>query len=287
MDIAAVILNWNQAEMTEVAVNSVADDTSHIYLLDNGSRSDDLERLRVLASVEGRTLIENGCNLGYGAGNNPGIQQALRDGHDALLLMNNDAWAEPGALHLLAHRLAEEPEVGAVQPMVVATSGDWVMHTTCSLDVRRGQLGWDDVGRALAEVETQTRQTDWLSGEAFLARAEVFNQIGAFDGRYFIYFEDVDWSVRAWRAGWRLETVGSAVFRHAVSASMPSVGGAYHGARSRVLFLRHCLGMSRAAALRLSSPVELRRIAGYAKRGHFQQIMRGAVPGVAAGLKDP
>ncbi len=285
MDIAAVILNWNQADLTKVAACSVADDTAHVYLADNGSRPDELAQIRSFARESRMTLIENGRNLGYGAGNNPAIARALDDGHDALLLMNNDAWAEPGALRILAERLETAADVGAVQPMVLGVSGDQVLHTTCSLDARRGTVSWDDTGRSATEVDTGNRPAAWLSGEAFVARAEVFRQVGCFDERYFIYFEDVDWSLRARRAGWELETVGAAVFRHAVTTSMPSVGAAYHGARSRVLFLRHGLGMSRLRAMGLCVPIELRRMVTYARRRRFGQVVRGAAPGLASGLR--
>lgn len=283
MDIAAVILNWNQAELTEVAALSVASDAAHVYLVDNGSRNDDLVRLRSLAQRQGMTLIENGRNLGYGAGNNPGIARALDDGHEALLLMNNDAWAEAGALDALVARLATAARVGAVQPMVLAETGE-VLHTTCSLDTRRGGMSWDETGRSPTDVDTSARPTDWLSGEAFLARAEVFRQVGSFDERYFIYFEDVDWSLRARRAAWKLETVGTAVFGHAVTASMPSVGAAYHYARSRALFLRYGLGMSRLRAAALCVPIEARHLASFTRHGRFGQVGRGVVPGLASGL---
>ncbi len=285
MDIAAIILTWNQSDLTEVAARSVATDVNKVHIVDNGFRHEELERLRAFAGANDITLVENGRNLGYGAGNNTAIARALQNGHEALLIMNNDAWAEPGAVELLAARLDEASGVGAVQPMVVTVAGDEVQHTTCSIDVRRGQLGWDDVGRLKSEVDRRTRPAGWLSGEAILARAEVFNQIGSFDERYFIYFEDVDWSLRVKRAGWELETVGAAVFRHAITASMPSVGAAFHFTRSRVLFLRFGLGMSRARAVRRSLPAELRRMISFARRGKFAQITKGSVPGLVSGFK--
>jgi GT2 family glycosyltransferase len=283
MNIAVIILNWNREELTEVAARSVAHDAAHIYLVDNGSRPDDLRRLRAFGEENAMTLIENGRNLGYGTGNNPGIARALRDGHDALLLMNDDARAEDGALAVLAERLQEAPGVGAVQPIVVTVTGDMVLHTTCSLDIGKGKTQWDDCGRLPAEVDTTTRPTGYLGGEALLARAEVFRQIGYFDSRYFMYFEDVDWSVRARRAGWELETVGGAIFRHAVPR-IGSVGGAYHGARSQILFLRHSLGMSRRRAMRLALPLQLREMVTYARRGAIAQIVRGSAAGLASGL---
>ncbi len=284
MDIAVIILNWNREELTEAAARSVAHEAAHIYLVDNGSRPDDLGRLRAFAEENTMTVIENGRNLGYGAGNNPGIARALRDGHDALLLMNDDALAEDGALAALAKRLQEAPGVGAVQPIVVTVTGEMVLHTTCSLDIRTGRTQWDDSGRLPAEVERTPRPTDYLGGEALLARAEVSRQIGSFDSRYFMYFEDVDWSLRARRAGWELETVGAATFRHAVPR-IASVGGAYHGARSQILFLRHGLGMSRRRAMHLGVRLRLREMVTYARRGGIAQIVRGSAAGLASGVR--
>ncbi len=85
MDIAAIILTWNQSELTEVAARSVATDVNKVYIVDNGSRHEELERLRAFAGANDITLVENGRNLGYGAGNNTAIARALQNGHEALL----------------------------------------------------------------------------------------------------------------------------------------------------------------------------------------------------------
>jgi len=284
MKIAAVILNWNRAELTEAAAQSVMSDVSQVYLVDNGSVAEQIERLTTFAEKHGMTLIRNGVNLGYAAGNNRAIDAAVRGGYDGILVMNNDAAAELGAVPALAGHLESESRLGVVQPTVVSAATGRVLHTRCSLDIRKGTAAWVDHGRDIEEIDGDPKPTGYVSGEAFLAKAEVFAQAGDFDERYDLYFEDVEWSLRVRDAGWRLATVPHAVFTHVVSASVPSLTGIYQRARNRMFFLRFGLGATRLAAARLSARRQLLLVGSLLRRGHVWLAVRGVVAGWTAGL---
>jgi GT2 family glycosyltransferase len=109
------------------------------------------------------------------------------------------------------------------------------------------------------------RVADASVGEAFLARADVIRACRGFDERYVSYFDDVDLSVRAHRAGWRLEVVPGAVFRHAVGASGAPIRGVVFRARNHTLFLHSALGRGRVRSALLG---------GYAAG---EQVLRVAV----------
>ena len=284
MRVAAVILNWNEPELTERAATSVAEQVDHVYIADNGSRSEVVERLSSFAQAREMTLIRNGVNLGWAAGNNPAIEEAIRGGYEGILIMNNDAVAEPGAVTALVARLRDCGNVAAVQPMVTTASGRRVIHAQCLLDLDTGRTRRAELGRRRHEVTTEPRPAGYVSGEAFLARAKVFERCGAFDERYGMYFEDAEWSVRVRRAGWELEAVPSAVFRHDLSSSIPSVAKAFLFARGRVLFMRWALGKSRLEALWCSAPLSIREIGSYVRRRRLWHAIRGEVAGEVAGL---
>ena len=94
-----VILNWNGWRLTLECLRSLqgldyADTT--IWVVDNGSTDDSLERLR--DSGLAPRILENGANLGFGAGCNPAIRRALAEGAEYVWLLNNDTCVDPGAL---------------------------------------------------------------------------------------------------------------------------------------------------------------------------------------------
>lgn len=284
MKIAAVILNWNQAELTMQAAASVEDQVVHVYVVDNASQENDRALLRRFADEHGITLIVNACNGGYAGGNNLGIARAMVDGYDAILVMNNDAIAEQGAVATLATRLTEAEDVAAVAPTEVSIPSGNVIHTACWLDLETGATRHDDKGRDPAELDPSPMETGYVSGAAFLARSAVFSACGLFDERYFCYWEDTDWSVRVLRSGWRLEIVPTALVGHRLGASTPTTTGAYYQARNRPLFLRRTLGTSRVRALRLSLIPTAILVGSLLRRARVWAALRGAVGGWVVGL---
>jgi GT2 family glycosyltransferase len=282
--IGAVILNWNQAGLTERAARSVLDDVERVYLVDNGSRLEDRDRLERFSCAAGTAFLGNGTNLGYAGGNNVGIRCALSDGCDAVLVMNNDATARTGAVQALAERLLTAPDVGVVAPTVVDVPSGRVLHTSCSLDLESGRVAWDDHGTSLTDVHRAPRPTGYVSGEVFLARRAVFQECGVFDERYFCYYEDVEWSVRVRRSGWELEVVPSAAFGHVGGGSGAGLNGAFYRARNSPLFLRWGLGKSRRDAIVISAGQQMMRIARQLRHGHIRTAFAGTVAGWATGI---
>jgi hypothetical protein len=284
MRIAAVVLNWHGADLTVAATRSLRHDVTHVFVVDNASGGDELEKLAPIAGLPNVTVTVNASNQGYAGGCNRGIELALVGGYDAILVVNNDAVARPGAIEKLAARLATEPGVGAVGPAVVQTGTERLLHTTCRFDCATGTHGWQHRDAELVQLSASPLETDYISGEAFLVRAEVLSSCGTFDERFFCYFEDVDWGLRVRDAGWRLEVVPDAIFDHVLSASSAGVIGAYYRARNRVLMLRITLGHSRLRATRLSARGELRALASSARRWRLREAIRGVLLGWVVGV---
>ena len=130
----------------------------------------------------------------------------------------------------------------------------------------------------------QPIECGYVSGEAFLARAEVFELVGRFNERYEMYFEDAEWSIRVRRAGWLLEAVPAAVFRHEWGSSLPSAKRIFRLARARVLFYRRAFGLPRSRALWRAAPVFLRETGSYVRRGKVWHALKGELAGTIAGL---
>lgn len=101
------------------------------------------------------------------------------DPSDAVLAFNSDVLAEFGSVEVLASRLTADPGVRVVSPIVGDAVNGRVLHGRCTLDLHTGAVGWADQGLSREELGVTSRETAYASGEAFLARADVFRVIVA------------------------------------------------------------------------------------------------------------
>lgn len=119
--IGVVILNYMTWVETNNCINSILEDkipgNVQIYVVDNASPNrDEIEIEQFGNQIH---FIENECNLGYAAGNNVGITQALKDGCDYILISNNDILFEKGCIGGMVQYLTDNPEYGIVAPCVL------------------------------------------------------------------------------------------------------------------------------------------------------------------------
>lgn len=281
--VAAVIPNWNQAELTRRCVAALHPQVDQIFVVDNHSEPEDIARLHTLAR-DGLTIISSGRNGGYAAGCNLGVEAAIRTGVDTVLVMNNDAFPDPGSVRVLRERLEMDRGLAAVGPAVVRCGTREVLHAACRLDLPWGRSRWPDRGATLDALDSTPVETDYLSGEAMLIRAAAVRDIAMFDERYFCYYEDVDWSLRARRSGWKLEVCPAAVFEHVLGGSDAGHVGVYLRARNLPLFLRVACGRRRAMALLLSAPAEMLAFASLLRRRRVDLAFRAVIGGWLSGV---
>lgn len=232
--IYAVVVNWNGGALNIECLESlVAEGISErrIVFVDNGSKDGSLERVRF--EFPSLLVIENDCNLGFGAGANLGARLALKEGADAVYFINNDLTLEAGSLARLVLFLSEAPTVGICGPRVLDRNDPgkiWcaggLLSWRQNLSTLRGHKQPDGPRyQGLLDV-------DYIPGCALLMRAEVLYDIGGFDADYFAYMEDVDLCVRAKKAGYEVVLVGDASGFHASSSS---TGGGYNPRRKYMM----------------------------------------------------
>jgi GT2 family glycosyltransferase len=259
--VAAVLVSWNTRDELLLALGSLRreDPALEIVVVDNASTDGSPEALR--AAHPDVTLIQNPENVGFG----PAANQALnRTTAPYVLLLNSDAELRPGALPALAHVLDTRPEVAVVGPRTRFADGaiqlswgsrpgfvsEWSQRRLVkALEAR--EPGAMHHAEALASRE---HEPDWLSASAWLARREALLAAGLFDEGFFLYWEDVDLSLRLRDAGWRLVFTPTAEVVHRQGASNERSGGRalaeYH--RSHLRFYRKHNGPLGAAALWLA-----------------------------------
>lgn len=248
--LVVVTLNWNGATDTVVCIESLERTRCgkfELVVVDNGSHEADVERVAdAVASRPWITLVRNRENLGFAGGSNVGIRLALERGADYVMLLNNDATVERGALAALVEHLEAHPRTGVVSPLILdAMSGRiWAAGGVRSRREVVCRLGL--MGRSPARAPAEPFAAYALIGCAMVVRREVFERVGLLDADYFAYVEDVDFSRRVADDGWSLDVVPSARVHHRVSQAS---GGGYTPLRSYLLGRGTALFVRRRAAI--------------------------------------
>lgn len=219
--VAIIVLNWNGRDDTLACLASIsatAYPALRVIVADNGSADDSVARIR--SSFPSAQVIENGGNLGFAAGNNRGIEAALAMGAQFILLLNNDALINPSALPALLAAAQAHPEAGVFSGRIVFGDGSnriWYAGARWHRDKQYFEhIGY---GEPDGTRFAQPGLTDYASGCALFARAEVFRQIGLLEERFFLTYEETDFCYRARAAGFACRYVPEARFEHKISAS--------------------------------------------------------------------
>jgi GT2 family glycosyltransferase len=231
--ITAVVLTWNGRADTLTCLRSL--DGVHVVCVDNGSTDGTAEAVaREQPAVE---LIQNRTNLGFAAGNNVGIRRAVERGADWVLLLNNDAVAEPGLVAALEGAAATRPDAGALACKVVfAERPDTVEYAGARFRLLLGYRGRQrGYGQRDAPRFSRLSDVGWATGAAMAVSRTAIDRVGLLDERLFAYVEDVDWCLRIRHAGFGIVFVPDARVRHRGATSFggrASPGALYYHARN-------------------------------------------------------
>lgn len=225
--IAIVIVIWNGIEHTLQCLASFRADrypNRQILIVDNGSTDDSAALIR--AGFPEAAILQTGKNLGFTGGNNAGIRHVLENGADYVYLLNNDTVVEPDALEQLVEAAEANPQAGLLAPVIHDLDPPRaIWFAGSAVDLRRG-TAWHDNARQPARDELPY-EVPWVTGCAMLIRAALLRQLGGFDDRYFLSWEDVDLSLRVRNAGQRLLVVPRARIYHKGGQSGKNMDGIY------------------------------------------------------------
>jgi N-acetylglucosaminyl-diphospho-decaprenol L-rhamnosyltransferase len=197
------------------------DAVAGIVIVNNAK--DDTQLPEVIAPFADVKLINAETNLGYGAAMNLGV--GLSEATEWVLLANPDLTLEADALSQLVAAGMRNKDAGAIGPLIYTPGGE-VYPSARRLPSLRHGIGhallspvwkrnpWTLSYLADRENPPRERQAGWISGACMLVRRSAFDQIGGFDDKFFMYFEDVDMCARLARAGWRIVYAPTAVVTH-------------------------------------------------------------------------
>lgn len=221
-----------------------------IIVVDNASRDDSVKIFR--QHYPDLMLIVSEKNLGFAGANNLGIKEAQRQQADYLWLLNNDTVVDPYALTALVEKMHDDKMIGMcgssliyyanrnqLQARAGGTYHKWTGATF--------HIGEDEDISEVVEAADIEAKLDYLVGASILVRATLIEQIGLLPEHYFLYYEDVDWGLRA-KAISRLSYAPDSKVYHKVGSSIGTTQdqqnnekrfrSEYYSVRSRLLLTR-------------------------------------------------
>ncbi|MCX6791884.1 MAG: glycosyltransferase family 2 protein [Candidatus Gottesmanbacteria bacterium] len=251
--VAVIIVNWNGHKDTEICLSSLEKIEKHdvelrVIVVDNGSSDDSIASIR--KKYPGVTVIPTGKNLGFTGGNNVGITYARQHRADFVWLLNNDTFVDSHVLSVL--RAFRDSKVGICGSKIYFAPGH-EFHSDRYKETERGKIFWYAGGlvdwdnmyashRGVDEVDhgqyNTEEETPFVTGCSMMIRADVFDRIGELDDRYYLYLEDLDFCLRAKKAGFSLRYVPSSVLWHVNASSSARPGNPlqqYYQTRNRML----------------------------------------------------
>ena len=232
--VAAILVNYNAGEELRAALQSIADDLQDTcwegVVVDNAS-SDGSDSIATAFAPRMR-LLRNEENLGFSRGVNVALQATSAP---LVLLMNPDCRLLPGAFAALRRELDARPSCAIVGPRILDPDGSVQGSARGDPDMLTGLFGRSTrlrrvfpgllvsrrnvVSDAAVTGGKSSVAVDWLSGACMLARRSPLEEVGGFDERYFLYWEDADLCRRLRARGYSVRYVPGAAAVHQVGRS--------------------------------------------------------------------
>lgn len=224
-DFTFAIVNWNTRDLLKRCLRSIATESAgfnaQILVADNGSEDGSADM--VAAEFPHVTLVRHDRNKGFAAGHTSLFPLSRGAYH---VLVNSDAELTPGCLTVMAERMRANARIGILGPQLLGTDG--AIQPSCRRfpSLSNQFIESTGLGRIFPRNRVlnayrmtdfdhrSARSVDQVMGSFFLVRASLLAEIGYLDPRFFMYYEEVDYCLRARRAGYETFFESGARVRH-------------------------------------------------------------------------
>jgi len=282
--VAVVVVNYGSHRLLADNLPPLSPDPrTAVVVVDSWHSPDERAAAAELAIEHGWQLVPLNSNPGFGGAVNAGVAHALEQGADVVVLLNPDAVLSASTLDGLVAAVADDP--GAlVCPLVEDFAGGiWFAG---------GSLDWADGRTRTRGVDVRAVDHPWVTGACLAFSVALWDRVGGFDDRYFMYWEDIDLSHRVQTTGGRLVVRRDLVVTHLVGGTQTADGKSdlylRYNCRNRLLFAAQHLTDDELAGWLRSTPAHARRVLLRGGRravlrrplGSVRAVMRGTVEGV-------
>ena len=221
--LSIIIISFNTRDTTLKCLRSVFAHldgvAAEVIVVDNASADGSADA--VGAEFPQVVLIRNPDNAGFGAANNLAMKQAKGD---VFLLLNSDAFLSSGALPAMLKVLDEQPDVGLAGPRLLNADGS--LQRSCyrfpspgvawreALWISAVAPGASFLGDLRGWPHDKPYHPEWVIGACMMVRRSVYEAVGGFDSKFFMYAEETDWQKRIRAAGWEIAFTPAAQVTH-------------------------------------------------------------------------
>ncbi|HYF00131.1 MAG TPA: glycosyltransferase family 2 protein, partial [Planctomycetota bacterium] len=213
--VSVVVVNFNGGDLTPACLESLPAGVETI-VVDNGSTDGSADT--IAARFPQAILIRNGVNRGFAGGVNRGLEVARGR---YVCLLNNDARLSAGALETLVAYMDAHPDVGMAAPQLLHEDGrkqhsfdNFPSLATVFLNKSLLRLLRPSKYPSKRQDYSEPRDVESVIGACMMVRRSLIDRIGPLDEAYFLFLEETDWCLRAWRSGARVAFVPQAAVVH-------------------------------------------------------------------------
>lgn len=243
MKLGIITVTYNSNEVMAEFLHSVFAQTYtdwHLYVFDNNS-TQNIQHMLDEYDLQKYSYVQLDKNYGFAKANNLAIRQALNDGCDSVLLINNDTVFDANLFGGLVDGLEMQSALICAPKILCHPQKNLIWYAGGYFDKKQAlknvHIGIDEVDRGQYNVSSWQ---DFAPMCCVLIQRDAFDKIGYLDENYFIYYEDADWMYRAKLANIHVWYSGTNTIYHKVS----SITGAksdftvYHATRGKVYFIK-------------------------------------------------
>jgi GT2 family glycosyltransferase len=238
--VVTIVLNNKRCDDTLACLASLEQnnyENHSVIVLDNGSNDGTVQVIQsAFPMVQIFELTEN---RGYAGNNNIGLKIVLDQQVDWVFVLNDDTIVDSDCLSLLVEVGESDRKIGIVGPMVYHHSEPELIQSAGGYLSSYWEAGHFAQNEADQGQFIKPRFVDWISGCAIMVRREVIEQVGLLDERFFCYWEEIDWCLRASQSGWNIIHVPWAKLWHkgVQPDYQPNPWVTYYVTRNRFLML--------------------------------------------------
>lgn len=237
-ELSVIMVNYNGLKDTCALIESIPfNENMEVIVVDNASLQDEASLIQ--KRYPQVKIIRSEKNLGFAGGNNLGIQES--DGK-YLFLVNNDTVFEDFNVQALIDRLESSPLIGMICPKIRFTWGNkpiqYAGYTPLSrITIRNRSIGFGEEDHGQYDI---AHPTPYAHGAAMLVKRAIIEKVGYMPEDYFLYYEELDWSMMLKRAGYEIWYDPSCTIYHKESQStgQDSPLRTYYITRNRLLLVK-------------------------------------------------